>query len=452
MDEIRILSPTAILGYGFPQESFELGLAKKPHVIAVDAGSTDPGPYYLGAGVSFTDRDAVKRDLSIMLKAGRENNIPVIIGSAGGSGAGAHLNWNLGIVKEIAQEENLQFKLAAISSDFSKDFLIQELDQGRIAPLGPCAELTKKDIEDSTSIVAQMGVEPFMQALSEGAEVIIAGRAYDPAVFAAYPILKGFDKGLALHLGKILECAAIAAIPGSGSDCMFGTLKKDCFTVEPLNEERKCTITSVSAHTLYEKTDPYHLPGPGGVLNLKQCVFTQATESKVKIENTKFEKSETYTIKLEGAKLVGYRTVSIAGVRDPIFIKQMDEIISGVKERLSSNFNKTSSDDYRLLFRIYGRDGVMGELEPNREAQPHEVGIVIEVVAKTQELADTITSFARSTLLHYGYPGRVATAGNLAFPYSPSDFRTGEVYEFSIHHLLQIKDPTAVFPIKWEKI
>jgi len=49
MEEMRILSPTAILGYGFPEESFREGMNRKPHVIAVDAGSTDPGPYYLGA-------------------------------------------------------------------------------------------------------------------------------------------------------------------------------------------------------------------------------------------------------------------------------------------------------------------------------------------------------------------------------------------------------------------
>ena len=83
MDEFRILSTTAILGYGFPMASFEEGMKRKPHLIAVDAGSTDPGPYYLGAGVSFTDRDAVKRDLELMLLSGVKENIPVVIGTAG---------------------------------------------------------------------------------------------------------------------------------------------------------------------------------------------------------------------------------------------------------------------------------------------------------------------------------------------------------------------------------
>ena len=96
---IRILSPTAILGYGFPEASFAAGLALNPDVIAVDAGSTDPGPYYLGAGVSFTNRPAVKRDLRLILGAGRERGIPVLIGSAGGAGARPHLDWCVDIIR-----------------------------------------------------------------------------------------------------------------------------------------------------------------------------------------------------------------------------------------------------------------------------------------------------------------------------------------------------------------
>ena len=62
---------------GFPETSFAAGLTLNPDVIAVDAGSTDPGPYYLGAGVSFTNRPAVKHDLRLILGAGRERGIPV---------------------------------------------------------------------------------------------------------------------------------------------------------------------------------------------------------------------------------------------------------------------------------------------------------------------------------------------------------------------------------------
>jgi len=80
------------------------------------------------------------------------------------------------------------------------------------------------------------------------------------------------------------------------------------------------------------------------------------------------------------------------------------------------------------------------------------LGIVIETVAKTQEIANTICSFARSTMLHYGYEGRISTAGNLAFPYSPSDFKAGEVYIFSIYHLIEVDDPKELFQIEYVAI
>ena len=447
-EEFRILATTAILGYGFPIESFEEGLKRKPHLIAVDGGSTDPGPYYLGAGISFTDRDAVKRDLEIMIEAGIKHKIPVIVGTAGGSGADIHLQWCCEIVVEIAKEKELHFKLALINSQVEKEVLKQELENGRITPLTAVNPLTTDELNVTTDVVAQMGVEPFTKALSADPDVILAGRAYDPTCFAALPIMKGYDSALSLHLGKILECAAICATPGSGSDCMFGYIGEDYFRVEPLDPVRKCTTVSVAAHTLYEKTDPYILPGPGGHLDLTKCKFEQETENIVKVSGTRFVPSEKYTVKLEGAKPVGFRTVSIAGTRDPVMIRNIDEITRGVKERVADNF-KENDWRYEILFNIYGRNGVMGELEPITNATSHELGIVIEAVADTQSAANTICAFARSTMLHYGYEGRRATAGNLAFPYSPSDFRAGEVYVFSVYHLLEVDDPTALFPIKF---
>ena len=450
MEELRILSPTAILGYGFPEESFRRGLAQNPQLIAVDGGSTDPGPYYLGAGVSFTDRAAVKRDLQLMIKAGKERSVPVLVGTAGGAGGRVHLDWCAGIAEEIAGEQGLSLKVALIDAEFSKEEVIENYRQRKLEPLFPAGEITIKDIEDSSRIVGQMGVEPIIQALQEEVDVVLAGRAYDPTVFAASAIKAGFPAGLALHMGKILECASIAADPGSGSDCMLGRLKNDSFILEALNPQRRCTITSVAAHSLYEKSNPLRLSGPGGTIDLSECRFEQLDQRQVKVTGSKFIIAKDYTIKLEGAKMVGYRTISIAGCRDPIMITQIEQIMAGVKGMVKDNFTGLRKEDYRLLFRIYGKNGVMGSLEPVKEFKSHELGIIIEVVAKTQQLANTICSFARSAMLHYGYPGRVATAGNLAFPYSPSDFKAGQVYQFSLHHLLKVEDPLKYFPITFK--
>jgi hypothetical protein len=445
MEELRILAPTAILGYGFPLESFETGMAKKPDLIAVDAGSTDPGPYYLGAGVSFTDRRAVKRDLEIMLPAALSYGIPLTIGTAGGSGANSHLEWNLEIIREIASERHLKFKIAVITAEMTGTELLRHWEEGRVAPLPSVPELTREQIAATVRIVGQMGVEPIIKALRSGADVVLAGRCYDPAVFAAPAIMAGYDPGPAVHLGKILECAAIAATPGSGSDCLFGYLHPHYFEIEPLNPNRRCTTLSVAAHTLYEKSNPYRLPGPGGILDLRETVFEQVAPGRVRVTGSKHV-AEPYRIKLEGVRRVGFRTVSIAGTRDPVMIREIDQVVSGVRDRVADNF---SADGLRyfLDFKLYGKNGVMGSFEPAPVLPDRELGIVIEAVAASQELANTICSFARSTMLHYGYKGRIATAGNLAFPYSPSDFKAGEVFEFSVYHLVEVADPCRLFPV-----
>ena len=60
----------------------------------------------------------------------------------------------------------------------------------------------------------------------------------------------------------------------------------------------------------------------------------------------------------------------------------------------------------------------------------------MEAVAPTQEQANSLVSLICLTLLHYGYPGRISTAGNLAFPLSSSDFAAGAIYEFSVYDLM----------------
>ncbi|MBO4411162.1 MAG: acyclic terpene utilization AtuA family protein [Lachnospiraceae bacterium] len=450
MKEFRVLSPSGILGYGFPESSFFKGIEKKPDLIACDAGSTDPGPYYLGSGIPFTNATAVKRDLRLLLTAARKLNVPMVIGTAGGSGADVHLKRDVDLIREIAAEEHLSFKMAVISAEFEKEFLIGELAAGHIETLGPAPMVTEQDILDSTHIVAQMGVEPIIDALDRGADVVYCGRCYDPAAFAAEPIRLGYDRALALHMGKILECAAICATPGSGSDCIMGYLNEDFFEVEPLNPERKCTPLSVSAHTLYEKSNPYILPGPGGHLDLSKCEFTAVSDRRVRVRGSQFFPEAVPSVKLEGAKQAGFRTVSICGNRDPIFIGQVDEILEGLKARTTMNLS--ADFDYQLNFIVYGKNGVMGEMEPLKETASHEIGIVIDAVADTQEHANAVCAVARSTLLHYGYPGRIATAGNLAFPFSPSDIKVGAIYVFSIYALLRNPDPKSLFQCTFETV
>lgn len=451
MNELRILSPCGILGYGYPESSFLNGMAMQPHAIVVDAGSTDAGPHKLGAGVAIVSRRACKKDLEIMLINGHKAGIPVIIGSAGGAGGRVHVEWTASIIDEILQEQGIKSKkIAIIWGDIDKEIISKRLAEGKVEPLGMSVKpLTPERLAQTNAVVAQMGHEPVVKALQGGAEIIICGRAYDPSPFAAVAAIHGFNLAYGYHAGKILECAALCAEPGTTKDCMLGTIQQDGFVITPLSNQRRCTKTSVAAHTFYEKTHPYILHGPGAVLNLADCCFTELPDGhSVKVTGSKIEATTPYRIKLEGALQVAYRTLVVAGVRDPLLIGQLEEVQAEVEQQVRHYYSDLAPEDYQINFLNYGLNAVMGSMEPCKDT-PHEVGVVFEVVAKTQELANTVCASVRSTFLHFGYAGRKSTAGNLAFPFAPSDIPFGPVYEFSVYHLMDVADGEEMFPIQY---
>ncbi len=446
---LKIIAPCGILGYGYPIESFMNGINEKPDAIIVDAGSTDAGPHKLGAGVSIVSRLAVKKDLLPMIVEGKKLGIPVIIGSAGGTGTKGQVLWTLEIINEILKEKNIQVKIAIIYSDFEKEYIKEKLLDKKIEPLTEnIKQLTIKDIDDTTAIVAQMGHEPIVEALKENPDIILCGRAYDPAPFAGMCIYKGFDEGLAYHLGKILECGALCAEPGTTKDCILGTITEDSVIVKPLSSNRKCLETSVAAHTFYEKDHPFILKGPGTILNLENSRFDQTSENAVEIKNSKIAHTDKYYIKLEGAKKVGYKTFVVAGVRDPMMIERLTEIEKESEKQVREHYHEIPAEDYQINFINYGMDGVLGDCEFEK-FKGHEVGVMFEVCANSQEVANTICASLRSTMLHFGYDGRKSTAGNLAFPQAPSDVEFGAVYEFSIYHLMEVENGLTPFKIEY---
>ena len=428
-------------------------MENQPDAIVVDAGSTDAGPHKLGLGTAIVSRNACKKDLTLMITAGAEAGIPVIIGSAGGSGGRTHVLWTKDIIDEILKENNIKNKkIAIIWADIPKTVVQEGLDKGKIEPLGLAVkELTGQRLEATTAVVAQMGHEPVLKALEAKADIIICGRAYDPSPFAAAAIHKGFDAAYAYHAGKVLECAALCAEPGTTKDCMLGCIEEDGFIIKPLNSIRKCTTTSVAAHTFYEKDHPYILHGPGIEMNLKDCSFTELGDGSVKVTGSKLSFTPEYKIKLEGAMQVAYRTFVIAGVRDEIMISRIEEIEAQVVEQVQSYYKEISKESYSINFFNYGLNGVLGEIEPCKEPA-HEIGVVFEVLAETQDKANMICSSVRSTFLHYGYEGRKSTAGNLAFPFAPSDVPFGPVYEFSVYHLMTVNDGLELFPIEYYQV
>jgi Acyclic terpene utilisation family protein AtuA len=456
-NEMRVLSPTGVLGSGFVEASFEAALARKPHFIGCDAGSTDPGPSHLGSGVPAFPRAAVKRDLRLMLAGALRQKIPLLIGSAGTAGADAHLDWAHGIVKEIAAEEKLAFRLALIHAEQDKNYLKRRLREGRIRPLEPAPAYDERTIERSERIVGMMGAEPFVRALDAGAEVVLAGRASDTAIFAGLPMKHGFPAGLAWHAAKILECGAAAVVNRKTPDCMMAFIRDDHFEVEAPDPALRCTPQSIAAHSLYENADPYKLVECSGTLDLTDSRYEAASERAVRVSNSRFDPAARYTVKLEGAEKVGYQSVVFGSVRDPFIIRQIDDWTARLKERIHARIAQVygaalGREQYHLNIRVYGKNGTMGRLEPVKEIRSHELALLIEVTAPTQEIASSAAGIVRHQALHLPIPEWSGLITALACPYNPAHLDRGAVYRFNVNHVVEPDDPYEMFPMELQEI
>src|SRR5688572_3912876 len=453
-DEIRILSPTGVCGSGFLEASFEKALAWKPHFIGCDAGSTDPGPSHLGTGEAAFPRAAVKRDLRLMLIGARRLNVPLLIGSAGTAGGNAHVAWFCEIVQEIAAEESLSFRLAVVHAEQDKAYLTKRLREGRVKPLDPAPPFDEGTIDRSACIVGMMGAEPFMRALERKADVIVAGRASDCAIFAAMPVMQGFPEGMAWHAAKILECGAAAVVNRRTPDCMFAWVRRDHFVVQAPDETLRCTPQSIASHSLYENADPFRLVESSGTLDLTESRYEKASDLAVKVSGSKFIPARKYTVKLEGAEKAGYQSIVIGSVRDPYIIRQIDDWTARLTERIHARVSQVYGDrlkrgDYVVHIRIYGKNGTMGPLEPVKEIRSHELCLIIEVTAPSQDVASSIAGIVRHQGLHLPIPEWSGLITALACPYNPAHLDRGPVYRFNVNHVVEPDDPHEMFRTRW---
>jgi hypothetical protein len=453
MTSFRMLSTSGILGYGFPEASLRAGMAREPGMIGVDGGSTDPGPYYLGSGQTLNSRMAMKRDLRLMLRAAVEARIPLVVGSCGGAGGEPHLEVCAELVREIAREDDLHFRLALIHSEQDKTWVRARLEEGRVRALRHVAPLDEAAIDRAERIVGMMGPEPFMAALDQGAQVVLAGRSSDPAPWAGAAMRAQMPPAPSWYAGKMLECGATASWP-KGHDCLLATVDEDGVVCEPTNPIRRCTPMSVANHSLHENPSPILHQEPGGVLDTSACTFEAVSDRAVRVRGLEWRPDDRYTVKLEGAERVGFRAISVCGTRDPGLIGQFDGFLDSVRENVESKAQAFGVDPggYHLSFHVYGRDGVMGPREPVERTASHELGLLIDVVAPTEEVARAVLGIARTNALHVDFPGRLCKEGNMAFPFSPSDVSCGAVYRFSVFHVVEPRDPLEMFPIELETV
>ena len=437
----RVLVPSGVLGLGFDRAALERGVALSPDIICIDGGSTDSGPFSLGAGQSKYSRAATKSEWRSLMQARAQAGVPLVIGTAGTCGTDSTVDWMFDITVELARELGQTLRVARLYSQQPTARVAEALEAGRISPLPPAPDIR---LDDLTTIVALAGAEQIQAALATGADIVIAGRTTDTATIAALPLSRGDAAGGVWHGAKIAECGALCSTnPTSG--VIMVDFDHDGFTVEPLADGARCTPHSVSAHMLYENSDPFRLYEPGGYLDVTGARYTALDDRRVRVEGSSWVPGP-YTVKLEGARIAGWQTTILAILRNAHYAQNaqawVDRLTGFLQAEIATRMGLDPAD-YGLEFRLIGVNGALGPLE-NRTGSPVEVGVLGIVTARTQAEAAEIGKLINPFVLHYPLTDDEELP-TFAFPYSPATTDRGPLYEFALNHVMALDDPMSAF-------
>jgi len=261
-------------------------LAERTIALAQEARAKDPSRGF---------DPMLERRLEAVLPACRERGVTIVtnMGAANPASAGA-------CARELAQRLGcLGLTIATVSGDdvydvvMAGDFTVAETG-------GPVSALKDRLI----SANAYIGAEPIVRALSQGAQLVITGRAADPSLFVA-PLVHSFgwqpdewaELGRATLVGHLLECAGQVtggyfADPGRKD---VDDLERLGFPIAEVPEHGPVIITKVSGtgglvteatckeQLLYEIHDPSAYVTPDTVADFSRVTVTDVGHDRVAV-------------------------------------------------------------------------------------------------------------------------------------------------------------------------
>ncbi|THD52042.1 MAG: DUF1446 domain-containing protein [Bradyrhizobium sp.] len=301
---------------------------------------------------------------------------------------------------EIAKSLGLSaLKIAAIVGDDvldackARDLPIMEFD-GTIKQLG----------NRLLSANAYLGAEPMAEALGGGADVVITGRASDPALFLA-PMIHAFGwamddwnlLGQGTVAGHLLECAG-QITGGYFADPPYKNipdLARLGFPIGEVGEDGSLVITKVAGsggavteqtckeQLLYEVHDPTRYLQPDVTADFSQVRIEQIGKDRVRISGGRGSR-RTGTLKVSVGYLdsfIGEGQISYAG---PGALARGRLALDIVRERLKLTGVAASE----LRFELIGVDSLHGAQVSAHANEPYEVRV--RVAGRTENLREAV--------------------------------------------------------------
>ncbi len=326
-------------------------LAERTIAIAQNAKLNDPTKGY--------DPLLVER-FEAVLPICKKNGIKIItnMGAANPQAGAAK-------VREIAARLGLgKLKIAAISGDDVVEAL--KVSDTKILETGAPASSMASVL---VSANAYVGAAPMVEALANGADVIITGRVADPSMFLAPQIHEfgwsqdDWDKiGKGTAVGHLLECGGQVtggyyAEPGKKD---VADLARLGFPIAEVSEDGAIVITKVEGsggkvteHTckeqiLYEVHDPKTYLTPDVTADFSQITFTEIAPNRIQVGGVT-GRARTDTLKVSVGYNDGYMGEGQISYAGPGALARGQLALEIVKERLKITGVKANELRFDLI-------------------------------------------------------------------------------------------------------
>ncbi|AIF52642.1 acyclic terpene utilization AtuA family protein [Pelosinus sp. UFO1] len=361
-------------------------LAERTIAIAQQAKMKDPNAGYDGLLVERMEAvlaGCKQKGIKIITNMGAANPI-----------AGAKK------IKEIAMQLGITgLKIAAVTGDD----VVETVRSGDYSILETGENLST--IKDKiVSANAYLGTKPIVEALKNGADIIITGRVADPALFLA-PLIYEFNwsdedwdmMGQGTVIGHLLECAGqitggYFADPGykdvqglARLGFPIAEVQKDgTFIITKVpGSGGKVTLATCKEQLLYEIHNPVAYITPDVVADFTSVQFTQVGEDQVQVKGGK-GLSKTDFLKASIGYIDSYMGEGQISYAGPGAVARGKLALKIVEERL-----KIVGVEYQeVKFDLIGIDSLHGSEISRAEHEPYEVRV--RVTGRTQNMKEAI--------------------------------------------------------------
>ena len=137
--------------------------------------------------------------------------------------------------------------------------------------------------------------------------------------------------------------------------------------------------------------------------------------------------------------------MSLALVRDPRYVKNIREWVADIETKCSRKAIERVNEAFTLELRLIGVDATLGALEVDA-LSGREVGVLGIVTAPSEAVSREVAKILNPYLLHHPLTEEEEMP-TFAFPFSPTEMQRGEIYEFCLNHVLELKNPMDAFDI-----